>query len=675
MDRIKQLLNNLTELTDEDVAQLQSDIISEFESVESDDPTPQTVETMTSLADMLDAVRSEVQRRETLSVEMAQKAEEAATRVHGKEATAEAAADTTPEENTMDETTPAADAGTPNETTPATEGTPEEEAQETPEEADKEKKAGEMDKTAYAAESSDTSFDSGESSELSTEATPEIELSQTTPNAPKEVQEENTEAPVTATAGNAENLNFEVPADRRPVVQAQEVPVAITAGADIPGITAGTALSNMTDVANAFAQRLHGLRRVDGGSGEQHIVASFSTQYPEDLRLGNDSTENFSKIKEATPSTTALTAGGGWQAPYAVRYDIFGIGDNFRPIRDSLPKFQADRGGIRYVEPPALVQSYGTNSPFTQVNKNLETTGVYDRAIGIWTASTDTTRTGNKAGLQVASVTERYVGCDAVTLQLTFGNMATRAYPELIARHNELALIQHAREAEQNLFNVMARASVVATELGSPLNSVSITTGGATGATGAVGVALGAAVDFLLQVGRSATWYRIRHRMEPDAKLHIIAPIWLKAAIQADFLLQMPGDNKYAVTFDEIDQYLASRNITATWTSDALSDWDTTEGYRATSAQNIFPNVATWMLFAEGTFLFLDGGTLDLGIVRDSTLLNTNDYKMFVETFEGVARVGVESLVFTSYLQVNGARAALRDTISGAVSGAYQIEF
>ena len=48
---------------------------------------------------------------------------------------------------------------------------------------------------------------------------------------------------------------------------------------------------------------------------------------------------------------------------------------------------------------------------------------------------------------------------------------------------------------------------------------------------------------------------------------------------------------------------------------------------------------------------------------------------MFVETFEGVARVGVESLVFTSYLQVNGARAALRDTISGAVSGAYQIEF
>jgi hypothetical protein len=78
-------------------------------------------------------------------------------------------------------------------------------------------------------------------------------------------------------------------------------------------------------------------------------------------------------------------------------------------------------------------------------------------------------------------------------------------------------------------------------------------------------------------------------------------------------------------------------------------------------------------LFAEGTFLFLDGGTLDIGVIRDSTLVGTNDYKMFVETFEGVAKVGVESIKVTSTIAVNGARSALRDSL-GATT-ATNIEF
>ena len=45
-------------------------------------------------------------------------------------------------------------------------------------------------------------------------------------------------------------------------------------------------------------------------------------------------------------------------------------------------------------------------------------------------------------------------------------------------------------------------------------------------------------------------------------------------------------------------------------------------------------------LFPEGTFLHLDGGSLELGIVRDSTLNSTNDYQVFGETFENVARIG-----------------------------------
>ena len=78
-------------------------------------------------------------------------------------------------------------------------------------------------------------------------------------------------------------------------------------------------------------------------------------------------------------------------------------------------------------------------------------------------------------------------------------------------------------------------------------------------------------------------------------------------------------------------------------------------------------------MFSEGTFLFLDGGTLDLGIIRDSSLVGTNDYKMFVETFEGVAKVGIESLKVTQTVNINGVAAALRDTTGGATAAAIEL--
>ena len=87
---------------------------------------------------------------------------------------------------------------------------------------------------------------------------------------------------------------------------------------------------------------------------------------------------------------------------------------------------------------------------------------------------------------------------------------------------------------------------------------------------------------------------------------------------------------------------------------------------------NEFADTFVWYIFAEGTFLFLDGGTLDLGIIRDSSLVGTNDYKMFVETFEGVAKVGVESLKVTSTIAVNGVAAALRDTTGAATAAAIE---
>jgi hypothetical protein len=64
----------------------------------------------------------------------------------------------------------------------------------------------------------------------------------------------------------------------------------------------------------------------------------------------------------------------------------------------------------------------------------------------------------------------------------------------------------------------------------------------------------------------------------------------------------------------------------------------------AGAAIPVYPAQIDSLLFVTGTKLFLDGGNLDLGLVRDSTLNARNRYRQFSETFEGVADRGIENL-------------------------------
>jgi hypothetical protein len=677
-DNIKTQLDSLADLADEQVGELQSEIVSQFEAVEGEEPTPETVDAMTSLADSLDVVRGELARREALAEQLAAQAAEATARVKGvPEETGEEMAMTeeempvvedapmeeipseeAPVEEVPAEETPAEEMGTEYmEEVPVEDAVPaeEDEAEETPEEEMKEDEAVKASAELSTDDTVSTSQEEG--TELSTESTtdavvveeatvasaaegteaPVEETPQETSIA-QEVQEE--QATVTAAAEQP----FEAPADRQPVLQVSEAaPVAITAGADIPGYTAGSTINDMYEVASAMEKRIHSLRRVNGGDGEQHIVASVTTQFPEDRILTTDAESNARKIA-AVSGPEALVASGGHSAPFEVKYDIFSIGSTaVRPLRDALPRFQADRGGIRYIVPPT----------FANVTSNTTT---YSDAVGIWTSANDSAETPSpaaKLSKTIAAASETTAQTDAVTLQLQFGNLMTRAYPELIARHNELALVQHAREAEENLVSKIASGSTAVTTTN----------------------LIGFGRDFLVQVRRASVAYRSRHRLDPKARLKAVIPFWVYEAMAADLTLSMPGDGTLSISESEINGYLANSNV------DVVPVMDNTGSSLANSfnmfqdaaALNEFPDTFRWFLFAEGTFLYLDGGTLDLGIIRDSTLVGTNDYKMFVETFEGLAKVGIESLAITSTISINGAAAALRDTTGNTAAATIEL--
>ncbi len=669
MDQIKSQVDNLSELSDEQVTELQQAIVSEFEKVESQDISPETVDAMSSLADMLDTVRGDIQRRELQAEELASRASEAAMRVKG-----EGEGDVAPGEGTdvvpMEEVVPTDEPVAPvDEEQPDAMGdmpvTDEAPVEEVPVDDEEEKKKVSPEYSTEDAASTTTE----ETLEFSTEATPDVVEPSTeggeevapeetptieTPTVEEVPQEE--QVPVTAAAEEG----FQAPADRQPVIQVKEpAQVAITAGADIPGYTAGSAIADMTEVAQAMEKRLHALRRVNGGDGEQHIVASFSTSYPEDRVLTTDPESNRSKI-DAVVGQQALTASGGHAAPFEVKYDIFGLGSTTdRPVRDLLPKFQADRGGVRFVTPPTLISLTNANANAASVYDYANAVGLWNEttaspSVASWTNNIGDSTTTVKGTLTVSAAAENTAYTDAVTLQLQFGNLMTRAYPELISRHNELALVQHAREAELVLLDKISSASKA-------VNAHAATTEAAN--------LIGVARDFLIQVRKAAVAYRSRHRLNPETRLKAIIPAWIYDAMAADLALSMPGDGTLGVGANEIKGYLAGSNVDLVASLD-LNSFGAQPGASAKLLE--FPDQFVWYLFAEGTFLFLDGGTLDLGIIRDSSLVNTNDYKMFIETFEGVAFVGVESLKITTSISVNGVAAALRDTTGGATAAAIE---
>ena len=668
MDRITEMLGRLGDLTPEELDQLESSVLSEFDSVAEQDPTREIVDRMNQLADAADAVRGERTRRDEESAELSAARDAATARIRGEEASEsdedgeEAAAEDVPAEDAPpfkkkkkpgepdgDEQEPvfAAEETASVDTIPeseATASTPPQAEEAAPVAASADAGLAEPSSTPPAPENAPTVVEPGEEPPAEAEQ-PEADPVEAAPAeadgetdvAPDEpavveaeastTDTEESEAPVTAAANEPEEIT--PPADRRPAVKSASV--AITAGADIPGITAGSDLPDMMAIANAMVKRMHAMGRTSGGDGEQHTIATITASFPEDRTLHANDFEGNSKKVEDVISPSAITAAGGLCAPVEVRYDIYGLGDRGRPVRDALAVFSADRGGIRFVTPPVLADLNGAVSLWTlQDDIDAGTAGAPDPV---------------KPCIRVNCGAEVVVYTDAIPLCLTFGNLNARAYPELVARHTELGMIWHDRYAETRLL----------TRIGALSTSVSATS------------TLGLVRDFLVTLEKVAAGYRNRNRMAGDAPLRVLLPEWAKNALRADIAMQLPGDggdnyeNTIALADAKLNNWFAVRYINVTWFIDGESGQ--IMGAQAAGAVNPFPTTLVWYLFSEGTFLFLDGGTLDLGLVRDSTLNGTNDCKIFLETFEGVAKVGIESLRVSSTVLIAGGSAATADTI------------
>lgn len=467
---------------------------------------------------------------------------------------------------------------------------------------------------------------------------------------------------------------------------------SIIAAADVPNTAAGSTVRSSRQLAEMMVERHRTMGR---GNGDNVPVATFQLNTDNRRHLGYDDNV-YDRMAEFNQTPQGILAAGGLCAPTASYYRQMILSEADRPVRDALANFTADRGGIRYNPPPTLADvAAGTPA-----------------AVGIVTAAQDAAN-AQKTCFTVNCNAPVEVTINAIYNCLTFGNFGARAFPEQVQAWQDLALAWQARLAETMLLDGIAAGSTTVTAQGlvGAAREILAILGRASAAyrnrhrmapgsplrvllpawaadliradvargweddLDALALADASINSWLAARGLNVTWYL-------DGKTGSGQVFGQAAGGQTytDFVLNSTTTVTSATagfTSADVGRKITATGIPTTATIASVTNPTTvvlTQAATATASGvtgtvnrpvlQQFPGQVFSYMYAEGTWLHLDGGTLDLGLVRDSALNKTNQFQIFSESFENVAKVGPESLEIVMNLVPDGTRGASKAIVT-----------
>jgi hypothetical protein len=416
-----------------------------------------------------------------------------------------------------------------------------------------------------------------------------------------------------------------------PTPKVPEKRLAVTASVDIPGVAHGGELPTLRSLADVVARKAKSMPVTQGQPSEQ-LVASIRNDFGHtvDDRTSRGEMKELIEYLTGPDKQQALVAGGGWCAPSEIRYDFFNIACEDGMI--DLPTFGVSRGGIQFPTSPSLADALGGGTAFAgfaATLSNESTPFLWTEADDIAAATGDPT----KPCIRVPCPDFEEVRLECYGYCLTAGNLTDDAFPEATANMLQLLMAAHAHVINARLIAQMLLAS-----------SATITVGGQADDS--------AAPRIYNAVGMAATDYRARYGMCIDDVLEVVLPYWVREVIRAD-LAWKQGVELQAVGNAEVDSYFVARNVRVQW----VNDWQVRGASQFGNAtpMEVWPTTVDFLIYAAGTFIHGNGLSLDLGVIRDSVLNETNDHTAaWSEECHLIAKVGHESRRYTVPFNVKG---------------------
>lgn len=425
------------------------------------------------------------------------------------------------------------------------------------------------------------------------------------------------------TSGPSHRLNPSLSGARAAAPQqmpAQEQ-LAITASVGLPGrFEAGSRLASVRELGDVVENRARSMGDAAGRRRGSRAPAVPHTQFREayggvqvasianrfDAVFGEDSSQEavvayMERLQgnRAAAAFETMVAGGGWCAPSQNRYEFFNIASECGMI--DLPTFGVERGGINFPVSPSLADTFTPALPWYSAFSNATVPWLWTETDDILTVTGST----NKPCIRVPCSSMTNVRLECYGICLTAGNLADNAWPE--ATRNFLRLLMSAHYHASN---------------GRYISQIQTLAGTVITGCGAAGT--GAAAPLLNTAELAAQDYRARYGMCGTDVLEVILPEWAKGVVRADLAKRTGVSDFMAVTDAQIAAWFDVRNIRVQF----VQDWQVRAASfpGASTAITRYPPFVNFLIYAAGTVVRGNGMSLDLGVVRDSTLNAENDF-------------------------------------------------
>ncbi len=410
----------------------------------------------------------------------------------------------------------------------------------------------------------------------------------------------------------------------RPAVSGHRSGSMVTTGPnfhDVDGFAKGDLLGDIDALSVYMAERLS-KRNTNpyGGSEPEYIpLVSAFANYDDNERLSASDLEHNYRVTDAVTSAyadqnEALVAAGGPCAPIPPSYDFTSCFQTQRPVEAGIPSVGAPRGGIRFLDQqPLNVMAGGVEYGDAAQGALLPGAAGY----------------ADKTCVRVPCPTETTVSVGRIHKCVTFDNLNFRVFPEQVRHMLELLDLEFTRRKEVQLLDRLDALSNPVVDINaaqaSPMGSIR------------------SLLRDLIVAGHN---YRKRNNMNDDAMLDV----WLPTAAKQNLIIDAAMDYNNG----SIDGLVRGSNAAALIAQVARLNvmyyyYDaTTTGFPASAHNqaggtwNTLPATFRSYMTAPGSVVRLDGGSLDLGVVRDSTLNAQNDLQLFAEEWFELARPGCE---------------------------------
>lgn len=406
------------------------------------------------------------------------------------------------------------------------------------------------------------------------------------------------------------------------------------------GFQAGAFLDDNETISKYMSDQLSNRDMTQHAGAPQKIrLMSAKFDHGDNLLTEADASKNFKVLDAATRSYNdelvtniedeTLTASGAPCAPLMPSYEFNNCFSAQRPVDAMLPKVGAPRGGIKFLNQIPL----NAESAAAITEKDAATSAILPGQPGYV----------GKNCSRVSCPTETSVTVGSISWCVTFDNLNFRVFPEQVRDMLERVQVEYTKAKEIFYLSRVDQLAGAAVDIEAA-------------AANPMGTTRSLFRD-LVTIGHN---YRKRNNMDKDAVLDVMLPTVVEESLCVDMVSDPnmsgignisagPGGGLAAAVARK-----ARMNVGFYYYDAATAGFPLSAHTGAAGAWNPLPTRFRSYIHPAGAVVGLDGGQLNLGIVRDSTLNGQNDLQMFAEEWLEVAHPGCEIVAHDHTICGNG---------------------